>query len=185
MSYLAIDMKTCKRCNTEKELTGFHKHSGFKDGYRLICKACRKDEHVERYVQNKTEWNKRTTQWRLDNPEKVDEINKKQRIKHKEKRNTQTAEWKKQNKDRVNFLNMTRYASKLERTPKWLSKEQLQEINEFYTMAKELENVFPWKQHVDHVVPLQGDGVSGLHVPWNLQILSAKDNITKGNRYNG
>lgn len=71
------------------------------------------------------------------------------------------------------------------RTPKWLSKEQIKEIASFYVMAKELEKVFTWKQCVDHIVPLQGKTVSGLHVPWNLQILSASMNIEKGNKFSG
>lgn len=71
------------------------------------------------------------------------------------------------------------------RTPKWLSKQQKNEMNEFYKMAEKLETVFPWKQHIDHIVPLQGERVSGLNVPWNLQILSASMNIEKGNKFNG
>ena len=93
--------------------------------------------------------------------------------------------WRRNNKDVVNSWTAKRNANKLQRTPSWLTKEHLEEIKEFYVMAKELEDVFPWKQNVDHIVPLQGTTVSGLHVPWNLQILSAKANIEKGNRHNG
>ncbi len=75
-------------------------------------------------------------------------------------------------------------AAKLNRTPPWLNKEQLAEIEEFYILAQELA----WLNngqvlHVDHIVPLQGEGVSGLHVPWNLQLLPAPLNQSKGNTY--
>jgi hypothetical protein len=181
----AIDMKTCNKCNKTKPFSLFHKHSGFKDGLRTVCKECRKNEHIVRYENNKDEWNQRSVKWQKTNKEKVAHIQKTYRDANKEQRNNQTAEWKRNNKAKVNFSNNTRHAAKLQRTPEWLSKEQLQEIQDFYAMAQQLETVFPWKQHVDHIVPLQGEDVSGLHLPWNLQILSAKDNITKGNRYNG
>lgn len=100
-------------------------------------------------------------------------------------RNKVKAKWRQKNKGAVNSWTAKRYLAKLNRTPRWLTNEQLNEIEEFYKMAKELEGVFPWKQHVDHIVPLKGTKVNGLHVPWNLQILSAKANIQKGNRYNG
>lgn len=91
--------------------------------------------------------------------------------------------WQKNNKGKVNSETAKRHAAKMLRMPKWLSTEQKQDIKDLYTMASELEKVFPWKQHVDHVVPLQGKTVSGLHVPWNLQIIPAVWNIAKGNRH--
>lgn len=91
--------------------------------------------------------------------------------------------WQKRNSSAVNANTRKYQASRINRTPSWLSEEQLNELKEFYNMAKELESIFPWKQHVDHIVPLQGKTVSGLHVPWNLQIISAKENMSKNNRH--
>lgn len=71
-----------------------------------------------------------------------------------------------------------RYASNLFRaTPAWLNQEQRTEINRIYKRAKQLG------QTVDHIVPLASGIVCGLHVPWNLQILTREENNNKGNRY--
>lgn len=63
-------------------------------------------------------------------------------------------------------------------TPSWLTVEQAGQIAALYEEAK----ARPGNWHVDHIIPLRGKNVSGLHVPWNLQVIPAKDNLKKGNR---
>lgn len=77
-----------------------------------------------------------------------------------------------------------RRAQKKKAEPKWLTKKQRAEITDIYKQAKELEKIFfNRKFHVDHIIPLQGKNVCGLHVPWNLQILTAEENLRKNNNY--
>jgi 5-methylcytosine-specific restriction endonuclease McrA len=75
-----------------------------------------------------------------------------------------------------------RRCSKLQRTPKWLTIFDKQYIRHIYTQARELEKLDGIKRHVDHIIPLQGKTVCGFHVPWNLQILTADENLNKSNK---
>jgi hypothetical protein len=88
--------------------------------------------------------------------------------------------YRENNLGKANARQAKRRASKLQATPTWLTKNQINEISEFYLMAKELEKVFPWKQEVDHIEPLQGKDICGLHAPWNLQIIPMVINRSKG-----
>lgn len=73
-----------------------------------------------------------------------------------------------------------RKAAKKQRTPPWSDLDAMREI---YAEAHRLTQETGVMHHVDHIVPLQGKTVSGLHVPNNLQILTASENSRKGNRY--
>jgi 5-methylcytosine-specific restriction endonuclease McrA len=68
-------------------------------------------------------------------------------------------------------------------TPPWLSQAQKAEIKEWYNLARELSWLSEEPLQVDHIVPLKGLNVSGLHVPWNLQILPRSLNRAKGNKH--
>lgn len=63
-----------------------------------------------------------------------------------------------------------------------LTKEQTSEMKEIYALAAYLSKHTNQQWHVDHIVPLHGKGVCGLHVPWNLQAVPARKNLAKGNR---
>ena len=92
-------------------------------------------------------------------------------------------DWAKRNPAKTNAKGMKRYTSKMRRTPPWLTKEHYKEMQAMYIRAKIAEDFTGQKWHVDHIVPLQGKNVSGLHVPWNLQIMPASKNISKGNKH--
>jgi hypothetical protein len=75
-----------------------------------------------------------------------------------------------------------RRAAKLQATPPWLTPLQIEHIKLFYEASAQMQKETGLKFHVDHITALQGKEVCGLHVPWNLQILPASENISKGNR---
>lgn len=77
---------------------------------------------------------------------------------------------------------MRRNAQKLKTTPIWLNKQQIENIQSFYNEAALLTITTGIKYQVDHIIPLRGKNVSGLHVPWNLQVITAKANNIKGNK---
>lgn len=82
--------------------------------------------------------------------------------------------WKSVNKPILASIQARRRASILQRTPSWANRE---EIAKFYQEASKLG------VHVDHIIPLNGKLVSGLHVEDNLQLLSATENHRKRNRF--
>lgn len=80
-----------------------------------------------------------------------------------------------------NARNRARDAKKIQATPAWLTPHDFDMIAMFYEAAAD-QKQYGLTCHVDHIVPLQGKEVCGLHVPWNLQVLPASENIRKGNR---
>lgn len=140
-------------------------------------RPCRRGHVAERFAGNGAcvECFKSNTMraYRAKNAQRLAAYNSAWKKDNKEKVNAASNRWKKENAERVRAWNAARWAAKLKRTPAWAD---LAAIRAFYEAC-------PEGHHVDHIIPLRGKGVSGLHVLENLQYLPASVNISKGNRW--
>jgi 5-methylcytosine-specific restriction endonuclease McrA len=206
-------VKTCTKCKESKELEGFYKEKHRKDGLSPWCKACCLSKDALYRTTHKKEKSIRMAIYKLENREEISVKNSIYREKNKEEIAEQKISyylenkeailtrqanyyaenkkvldarisiWGKNNRGKINAIAARRRAQKLLATPKWLTKGQLEEILSIYLEAARLTKETGIKHHVDHIIPLQGENVTGLHVPWNLQILTATENCRKGNKF--
>jgi len=137
----------------------------------------------EWYERNKELTKERARQWSLDNPEKRYEIHRKNRDKDLENHNARNREWNSKNKDVKAALSAKRRANKLNQTPKWLTADDIEHMQALYSVAAMFQRESGIVYHVDHIIPLQGKLVSGLHVPNNLRVIPAVDNLKKSNKH--
>lgn len=163
-------MKTCRK--------GLHQY----DSALKQCPECHAVSTANWCKANPEKHAVSSAKWAKANPEKQAVRFANWRKANLEKHAVSTAKWRKNNPGKRNAMQAKRHAAKLQATPKWLTTEHYKEIQEFYTLAKELQWLANEPLHVDHIVPLQGENVSGLHVPWNLQILPESLNCSKSNR---
>jgi hypothetical protein len=104
------------------------------------------------------------------------------RIANREKHRAQTKKYADQNLFQTNARMAKRRASRRNQMPYWADSDRIKEI---YKAAKKLTLDTGIPHEVDHIIPLQGELVSGLHVHYNLQILPRDQNRSKGNKLQG
>lgn len=151
--------------------------------------------------------------WRLENPEKHSQSMRKWLENNRELHGTRVKRWQAANKDKVKAdakawakanpdkvaakkkrwiaknpatyteLSVAGVARRAKRVPKWNTKDDRWMMREAYKLAKLRTEMFGFIWEVDHVIPLRGDIVSGLHVPTNLQVIPKSSNREKRNHY--
>jgi 5-methylcytosine-specific restriction endonuclease McrA len=102
-------------------------------------------------------------------------------IRNAEKIKARVSAYGKANPDKERERSARRYAAKLQRTLT-LTKDQKTALKAIYSFAEWVSKKTGSQHHVDHIVPLKGENMSGLHVPWNLRVISAKENLMKKNK---
>ena len=138
-------------------------------GIERQCKKCRtrkiKEATTEWRVKHKDHLRAKTYSWRAANPDRYREHREKSRAKHMKK---------------VIARNQQRLEQIKRATPPWADKSA---ITDLYVLAKVLSRETGMQLDVDHVVPLRGRLVCGLHVGTNLRLLPRRENQLKHNRF--
>lgn len=199
-------MKTCSKCGHEKPRSEFYGDASKRDGLCSHCKAClaaRRALNREResartrawYAANRDRARATNKAWREANKGKIKANDKARyeknleqvlatvkayRTVNSEKVKLAKRAWQAANLDKCRANNARRHAAKLRAMPAWGDPQKI-EIE--YQLAAWCTKVMGTPYQVDHIVPLQGKTVCGLHVEHNLRVVLAKENFSKGNRH--
>lgn len=190
-------MKICTKCKETKELSGFGGDKKGKGGLASRCRVCIaadkriwKQANKERETANNKVWREANKghmraynkNYYESNKGQIKAYSKTYYQKNKEQMKAGKKAWDQANPDKSNAHTAKRRAAKLQRTPSWLTTEDWNKINHMYSLAAFMTKQTGVKHEVDHIIPLQGETISGLHHPDNLQILTKSENCSKGNR---
>jgi hypothetical protein len=199
-----METKTCSKCNETKTVDLFYKRSDLTGKYTSHCRACKRahdNAHcaLPETKKKRAEYSKKlrsTPEYKAKEsaykyvyyrlPEKREAGKIKQRIRRLnpevvQQERLRDAAYAKANPEKFAMKTRKRKVAKLQRTPFWLNAGQQFEMECIYKYCASLRSI-GLDYEVDHIVPLQGKTVSGLHAPWNLQVITASENASKGNR---
>ena len=161
-------MKTCTKCNEEKPLEGFSKFARAKDGLMSQCKACDA-------ARNKA--------YRAANPDKVKASDKARYEANREKNHAKSKAWYEDHPYEGQASAAKSRARRYNALPSWYSQTHHDQIIGILEERDRITQATGIQHEVDHILPMQGDTVSGFHIPENLQIITKTENRSKGNKH--
>ena len=155
---------------------------------RAAAKKERYHADIKAHRQYRHEWREKNlsacleseARQREKHQKRIQDYDKKRYAESPEKVNEISKRWRMRNPGKVAAASARRRAAKLAATPSWVKQKDFVEI---YEESARLTKETGIKHHVDHIIPLRGEMVCGLHVPWNLQCLVASENIKKKNHF--
>jgi hypothetical protein len=162
---MSVARKVCVDCQILKPLESFYQDKKRTDGKMKQCIDCNKASRANYRENNRQKERNRWKKYNASSPEVA-----RKRVKR----------WRKNNPGKERAKKRTRDAQAINACPPWAkTKEMKERLLAHYLHAEWLEKVTGSSFHVDHIIPLQSDFVCGLHVPENLMVLSAEDNMRK------
>lgn len=182
--------KTCNICHSSKTLDEFYNSKATKDGKTYKCKDCTKS-YSSKYKKDNAEATKRYSkayQKKHYQENREDRLlwQKEYRERNLEFRREYDREHSKayyeENKSRFIEKGARRRASSIQATPPWVDEIHKERLRSIYKTCRNVSRSSGKPHHVDHIVPLKGENICGLHVWWNLRIVPAEINLSKGNR---
>lgn len=179
---MQTNWKWCSGCSKLVERVEFHNNKSARDKLNGYCKSCTTKHFIKRYTKDPQKYISKSTQFSKDNPEKVSVWNKTWRTKNPEKHADNTKNWYRTPKGRAHNRHKEglRRARKKSNTPE-LSAQEKARIKSLYIYAQMLSEHSGVQYHVDHIKPISKGGT---HEFKNLQVITAKENLTKGAKYN-
>lgn len=188
-------MRSCNRCLESKSPDQFSRLATGRDGLNPVCRSCRAElariDRVERgaeirqadrlrYEADPTAKKASFKKWSSANAELRRGRERARYLERREIVLAQKIEYRKGNKAKIYALNGNRRAALRQACPEWVPRNELAAI---YAAALEMTERTGTPYHVDHEIPLSHPKVCGLHVPCNLTIITAADNLAKSNRW--
>ena len=175
-------MKTCTKCGKTKPLVEFvfRKDSQTYRGHCLECEKERAKQSFEKHREQKLQKRKERYE---QNKEHELAMNKAWSEANKERHKELSARHYKANKHLYAYRCSLSRAAKSNATPDWLTGAEKKAIQTEYELSAWCSSVMGLPYEVDHIIPLQGKKVCGLHVPWNLQVIPRSENRRKINKF--
>jgi 5-methylcytosine-specific restriction endonuclease McrA len=99
-----------------------------------------------------------------------------------EEKRAHQADYKKRHVDKMRADTSVRKRRHRAATPKWVTSAEKDTMKTLYIQARKLTELTGERYVVDHIVPLRGETVCGLHVPWNLRVITQDENLKKSNK---
>lgn len=185
----------CLKCGVLKTEDNSHKNKNRPDGRNAYCKICAREKLAATYVKHKDkrretmradyatkkdQYKERAAKWARENKEKRNEISKRYREANPDKRYVLGKNHRLANPGMYAAHFKMRQTRKRRALSSWAD---LDAIEALYIECARITKETGIKHHVDHYYPLTSDVVCGLHNEFNLRVIPAVDNLSKGNSF--